>query len=241
MPGYDHLMLPRRRTARALAALFGVLSVLLVLAALLPTHLDRALGWMPLLLLAEVLYIACDPPRRLLVRLCIAGLLVMGAADAVRTLAAGHSAALVMALYLVGMSLWCVALWPLREESFLSRQRGALVPYGLLVAVAMFGAVSDGVDAVAILGLLYLAVAVALAVLSSSLGLTGAFGGASFFLAHTLTAMAIFVPAWDRPGIPAWIAALYLGGAGLLAAGVLRWDASGRTATATSPRVYHVH
>lgn len=219
--GYDPCVLPRRRTARALIALFATLSVLLVAVAAAPTHLDLALGWLAYPLLAQVLYVSTDPPRKHAVRLALWGFLLTGAADASLIIAGVTGPAVEMTLNASAMACWGLALWPLRADSVLVTRRGWLVLYAGVVTTAMLAA-ATGAGILTPLALALLAAAGAMAVLATSLGLPGIFGGFAILLAHSLTVLVAFVPAWDRPALPIWIAALSLGGGGLVLGGFVR-------------------
>lgn len=219
MHRYDRWMLPPRRTSRALLALYAVVAVLIVIATLFPTSLDRAIGWMAPLLLAEILVISSDPPRSRLVWLGTAGFALVAAAAAAELIE--QIPALEMGLHAAGLACWLVALWPLRSGSVLSYRRGWLVLYALVGGIAIFAAASGSGLTVPV-SIALIVVAVPTAILATSLGLTGVFGGAGILLAHTLTVLFISVPAWHLPGIPVWIAALFLGGSGLLACGFVK-------------------
>lgn len=220
-------MLPHRRSARSVLAVYAVVTLVVLAAELLGSELAEVAGWFAAPLLAEALWLSTDPPRSRLARFMMLGFGFSFLGDAAPDLVPPGAAFLVMVtFFLLAQVSYVVGLWGLRRRS-VARTWPRVVPYALAYLLVYF-AVRDGAGALLLPVLLYAAVLAAMAVLATALGWAGALGGALFIVSDALLAMGRFTPGWDRPAMGAWIMATYLAAQALLLLGVLQIEERAR-------------
>lgn len=127
--------------------------------------------------------------------------------------------------YLLAQLAFCVAFWPLRDNSVLSG-RPWLVPLYVAACVALVATCLRSAGGMWPLLVLYGFLLATMAVLASGLGVVGTLGGALFFLSDGLLALGEFRPDFTIPLPAMWIMATYSAALGLLTAGVLRTSRS---------------
>lgn len=208
-----------------LLATYVVVVVVVLVAEAFGSPLAVVAGWFAMPLLAEMVVVSVDPPRPREVVLVVAALGFFFLGHALPgLLPADAGVSVLFVMHGVGFAGYLAALFPQRRESLAWTKRSWLGGYGLFYVVLVF-AVRDRSGPLLVPLLVFGAIAVAVAILSSALGLSAAFGGALVLLSNGLTAMHEFTPGWDKPGLGFWIALTGLAGQGLFMAGVLqRWQ-----------------
>lgn len=219
-------MLPRRASGRLLLAVYAAVGLVVLAAEVAGSQLAVVAGWFTIPLLAEALLVSTDPPRPRPVVLLVVSLLLFAAGNVVTDFLPEDLAVPVLTAFEgVGLVLALVALAPLRGETIATRRRSWLVGYALFYLVIVF-AVRENSGALFVPLLAFGAVALAVAVLATALGVTAGFGGLLVVLSSALAVMHRFTPGWDKPGLGFWIQLTQLFGLAMLTLGALgRWQA----------------
>ncbi len=227
---------PLSRVARAWVAVLVVL-VLAHLAAQLTGAATTARVTQGLLMpaLAAVVLTATRWPRGRRVAWTLVALGFSWLGDVLPSAVGDDAAFLVMVgCFLLAQGAYVVAFAPSVRRSVVHRRPVLLVPYAL-VLVTLVAVCTPGAGTLLAPVAVYAGVLVAMAVLATGLGRTGAVGGALFLVSDALIAVDAFVPSWHLAGQGFWVMLTYAAGQALLAAAVVASNASERRAPDPTP------
>ncbi|MBD7917473.1 lysoplasmalogenase [Cellulomonas sp. Sa3CUA2] len=182
--------------------------------------------WTLMPALAAVVLAATRPPRGRLVRWVLVALGFSWLGDLVPSLVADDLSFLVMVgFFLLAQVAYVVAFLPWVRRSVLHRRRVLVLPYAA-VLVTLVALCAPHAGSLLVPVCVYGVLLTAMAVLATGLGRVAALGGAIFLVSDALIALEAFVPSWDLAGQGFWVMLTYTVGQGLLAAAVLRHDAT---------------